>query len=97
MKTVPPPPANERRKFRNQRIPSGSSPFAGSSRTSSCGSPSSAAATLSRCRMPSEYVLTLLRAVSESSTSSSVASTRSRGIPAAVATTRKWFRPLRAG
>ena len=53
-KTVPPSPANPRRKFRNHRIPSGSRPFAGSSSTSSCGSPSNAAATLNRCRIPSE-------------------------------------------
>src|SRR6476660_6190237 len=52
--TVRPPAANERRKSRSQRTPSGSSPFAGSSRTSSSGSPSNAAASPSRCRMPSE-------------------------------------------
>ena len=40
---------------RSQRIPSGSRPLAGSSRTRTCGSPSSAVARQSRCRMPSEY------------------------------------------
>ena len=54
MNTVFPSAANVRRKSRSQRIPSGSSPLAGSSRTSRFGSPSSAPATLSRWRMPSE-------------------------------------------
>ena len=41
---------------RISRIPAGSRPFAGSSRTSNAGSFSNAAARPSRCRMPSEYL-----------------------------------------
>ena len=56
--TVRLPAAKSRRKSRSQRTPSGSRPFAGSSRTRSSGSPSSAAASPSRCRIPSEYPFT---------------------------------------
>jgi len=52
--TVPPEETKSRRKSRNQRTPAGSSPFAGSSRTSTSGLPSSAPANPSRCRIPSE-------------------------------------------
>ena len=52
--TVRPLAANPRRNWRNQTMPSGSRPLAGSSSTSTCGLPSSAEATARRCRMPSE-------------------------------------------
>ena len=61
-------------------MPAGSSPFAGSSRSSSRGSLSSAAAIPSRCFMPSEYVWTLSRARSRSPTSSSSSSIRPFGV-----------------
>ena len=60
--TVPPRSANSRSSPRIQRIPSGSSPLAGSSRMRTSGSPSSACARPSRWRMPSEYWRTRLRA-----------------------------------
>ena len=66
--------ANSRRKSRSQRTPSGSSPFAGSSRTSSSGSPRSAEASPSRCRIPSEYPLTRAMGGHSSSTSRSTSS-----------------------
>ena len=43
-RTVPPRSAYPRRRSRIQRMPAGSSPFAGSSRMSTCGSPSRARA-----------------------------------------------------
>ena len=46
--------ASSRSRPRSQRMPSGSSPLSGSSKTSTPGSPSSAPARLSRWRMPSE-------------------------------------------
>ena len=52
--TVLPSAASDRSRPRIQRIPSGSSPFSGSSRMSTPGSPSRAPARLSRWRMPSE-------------------------------------------
>ena len=50
--TVRPSPARWRRKPRNQAMPSGSRPLAGSSRTRTCGWPSSAPASASRWRIP---------------------------------------------
>ncbi len=52
--TVLPSLASDRSRPRIQRMPSGSSPFSGSSRMSTPGSPSRAPARLSRWRMPSE-------------------------------------------
>ena len=53
-KIVRPWPARYWRNVRTHRIPSGSSPLAGSSSRSVCGSPRSAAASPRRWRMPSE-------------------------------------------
>ncbi len=50
--TVRPDRAQSRSSPRSHAIPSGSRPFAGSSRISAAGSPSSAAASASRCRIP---------------------------------------------
>src|SRR6266511_2858630 len=52
--TVPPRVAYARRKSRSQRMPCGSRPFAGSSRSSTSGSPRRACASASRWRIPSE-------------------------------------------
>ncbi len=57
-RTVPARSAKSRSSLRIQKMPSGSSPFAGSSRISTRGSPSSAWAMPSRWRMPSEYLPT---------------------------------------
>src|SRR5215475_2994356 len=95
--TVPPRSANPRMNRRSQCIPAGSSPLAGSSRTSTPGSPSRAPARPSRCCIPSEYVLTRRSPAPVSPTSSSTSSTRAAGISAAMASARRWFRPERAG
>ncbi len=76
-RTVPPRSAKSRSRPRIQRMPSGSSPLAGSSRISTSGSPSIACASPSRWRMPSEYWRTRLRAAERSRpTSVSNSSTR---------------------
>ena len=54
--TVRPCAAVARNMSRSQRIPAGSRPLAGSSRTRIFGSPSSAAARPMRWRMPIEYL-----------------------------------------
>ena len=54
IRTVRPSPARRLRKPRSQRMPSGSRPLDGSSRTSVSGSPSRAAASARRCRIPIE-------------------------------------------
>ena len=95
--TVRPPDANARRKSRSQRTPSGSRPFAGSSRISSSGSPSSAPASPSRWRMPSEYPLTRRLPAACSSTVRSTSSARESGMPAARPSVRRWSRPERPG
>ena len=51
-RTVRPRPASRRTSARMSRIPAGSRPLAGSSRTSRLGSRSRLAATPSRCRIP---------------------------------------------
>lgn len=53
-KTVRPSLASCFIRLRTQRMPSGSRPLTGSSKSSTCGSPSSAAAMPSRWPMPSE-------------------------------------------
>lgn len=63
-KTVRPSDASIFIRLRTQRMPSGSSPLTGSSKSSTCGSPSSAPAMPSRCPMPSEKPLDRFRATS---------------------------------
>ena len=75
-RTVLPLAACSRRNVRNQRMPCGSRPFRGSSRTRICGSPSKAEASPSRWRMPVEYVPTRRPAACSSPTSASTSSTR---------------------
>ena len=55
--TTRPSAASDRIRLRIHKMPSGSSPFTGSSNISTCGSPSSAAAMPSRWLMPSENPL----------------------------------------
>ena len=74
---------------RIQRMPSGSSPFTGSSNSSTSGSPSSAPARPSRCFMPRENLPTALPATLLSPTVSSTSSTRARG--------SRWTPPSTAG
>ena len=95
--TVRPSAARPRRKSRSQRMPSGSSPLAGSSSTRIRGSPSSAAARPSRWVMPSEKPPERRRAAPPRSTSSSSSSARDSGIPPSAASTRRWLRAVRAG
>ena len=77
-KTVRPSRARPFKRLRTQRIPSGSSPFTGSSNSSTSGSPSSAAAMPSRWPMPSENFPARWRATDASPTRSSTSSTRPR-------------------
>ena len=53
--TVAPSSASDPTSWRTSRVPCGSSPLVGSSRTSRSFGVSSAAAIASRCRMPREY------------------------------------------
>ena len=88
--TVRPSAARSRARVRTQRMPSGSSPLTGSSRTTTGGSPSSATAMPSRWPMPSENLPTRLPATASRPTRSSTSSTRrgrdavARGQPAQV-------------
>ena len=86
-----------RRKPRSQRMPSGSRPLDGSSRTRTLGSPRRAAARPSRWRMPMLYSPARLRAAAGMPVSSSSSSTRASGTEPASARTRRWSRPLRPG
>ena len=88
-RTVLPPPTRSRSKVRTQRMPCGSSPFSGSSRTRMSGSPSSADASPSRWRMPIEYFPTRRPAACSSPTIASSSSTRPRGSPANAASERR--------
>ena len=63
-------------------MPSGSRPFAGSSRISTPGSPSMAAASCSRCRIPRLNPPTRRSAASSRPTWCSVAATRAASMPA---------------
>ena len=78
-------------------MPSGSSPFTGSSNSSTCGSPSSAPASPSRCFIPRENLPTALRATLDSPTSSSTSSTRRAGSLLDAAMNRRWARADRFG
>ena len=80
--TVVPSSANERMSARTSRVPCGSSPFVGSSSTSSSRGMSSAFASPSRCFMPSEYACAFLRAACESPTRSSASATRAVAVRA---------------
>ena len=95
--TVRPWVARWRRKPRSQAMPSGSSPFAGSSSTRTSGSPSSAVASCRRWRMPREYPPARRSPASVRPTCASTSSTRSDGSPAAQQRTRRWSRPVRPG
>jgi hypothetical protein len=79
--TVRPSAASDLIRLRIHKMPSGSSPFTGSSNIRICGSPSSAAAMPSRCRMPSENPQMRLPAASVSPTMPSTSSTRRRPMP----------------
>ena len=80
-KTVRPSAASCFIRLRTQRMPSGSRPLTGSSKSSTCGSPSSAAAMPRRCPMPSEKPLERFAATSCSPTTPSTSSTRRAGMP----------------
>ena len=95
--TVLPPRAKYVRMSRIQRMPSGSSPLAGSSRMIVPGSPSMTPAKPRRWRMPSEYPLTRRLAASVSPTRASDSSTRAASIPFDIAIHLRWFRPVRPG
>ncbi len=76
--TVRPSSASCRARLRTQRMPSGSRPLTGSSRTTTGGSPSRATAMPRRWPMPSENLPTRWPATFSSPTSSSTSSTRAR-------------------
>ena len=75
-KTVRPSAASCRARLRTQRMPSGSRPLTGSSRTTTGGSPSSATAMPSRWPMPRENLPTRWPATDSRPTRSSTSSTR---------------------
>ncbi len=77
-KTVRPSAASCRARLRTQRMPSGSRPLTGSSRTTTGGSPSSAAAMPSRWPMPRENLPTRWPATASRPTRPSTSSTRAR-------------------
>ena len=95
--TVRPSPASCRSRSRIHRMPSGSRPLSGSSMISTPGSPSSAAARVSRWRMPREKPPTRRCPASARPTMARTCATRDRGIPAAVAMTRRCSMALRPG
>ena len=78
-------------------MPSGSSPLAGSSRTSRRGRPSSAPARPRRWRIPSENPPTRRSAAPARSTSRSTSAIRASSMPAAAATIRRCWRAVRHG
>ena len=78
-------------RFLTHRIPSGSSPLTGSSRSSTGGSPSMAAAMPTRWLMPSEYPPVRLCATGVSPTSASTSSTRRRDRPWLWARKSRWL------
>ena len=95
--TVRPCAARSRRKWRTQRMPSGSSPLTGSSKSSTPGSPSRAAAMPSRWPMPSENFPARRSATEVSPTWSSTSSTRRSGMSFESASQRRWPRAVRPG
>ena len=97
MNTVRPSSASWRANVRTHRMPSGSSPFTGSSSTSTDGSPSIAAAMPRRCPMPSEKRPARWPATESSPTSSSTSPTRVVGMPLLAASHRRWSRAERPG
>ncbi len=94
-KTVRPSAASRRIRLRTHRMPSGSSPFTGSSNSSTCGSPSSAAAMPSRWPMPSEKPFERRFATSWRPTTPSTSSTRRAGMPDSCARLIRCARALR--
>ncbi len=94
-KTVRPSAASAFIRLRTHRMPSGSSPLTGSSKSSTWGSPSSAAAIPSRCPMPSEKPLERFLATSWRPTTPSTSSTRRAGIPESWARHSRWLRAAR--
>ena len=89
-KTVLPCAASSVSIPRIHRMPSTSSPFTGSSRTTVAGSPSSAAAMPSRCAMPREN-LPAGPATERSPTASMTSSTRDRRMPVVWASASRWW------
>ena len=90
-KTVRPSAASAFIRFLIHKMPSGSSPFTGSSNMSTCGSPSMVAAMPSRWLMPSEKPLDRLRATSDSPTRSSTSPTREVGRLLVCARHSRWL------
>ncbi len=96
-KTVRPSAARRFMRLRIQRMPSGSSPFTGSSNITISGSPSSAQAMPRRWPMPSEKPRARLRATGVRPTSPSASSTRRSGIRLLWASQSRWSRAVRPG
>ncbi len=94
-KTVRPSEASCFIRLRTHRMPSGSRPLTGSSKSSTCGSPSSAAAMPRRWPMPSEKPLERLRATFWRPTTPSTSSTRRAGMPDSWARHSRCWRALR--
>lgn len=94
-KTVRPSEASRRIRLRTQRMPSGSRPLTGSSKSSTWGSPSRAVAMPRRWPMPSEKPLARCRATSCRPTTPSTSSTRFSGIPESWAIDSRWVRARR--
>ena len=95
--TARPSAASPRSSVRTHRMPSGSSPFTGSSKSSTPGSPSMAAAMPRRWVIPSENFPARLRATAVSPTRSSTSSTRRGGRALVWASANRWLRALRPG
>ncbi len=91
-KTVRPSAASAFIRLRTHRMPSGSRPLTGSSKSSTWGSPSSAAAMPSRCPMPREKPFDRLRATSCRPTTPRTSSTRRAGMPDSWARLSRWLR-----
>ena len=94
-KTVRPSAASDFIRLRTQRMPSGSRPLTGSSKSSTWGSPSSAAAMPRRWPMPSEKPLERFLATSWRPTTPSTSSTRRAGMPDSWARQSRWLRACR--
>ena len=94
-RTVRPSAARRRNRPRTHRTPSGSSPFSGSSNSSTGGSPSRAAAMPRRCFMPSEKPRMRRPAAPVRPTSASTSSTRPGGRALLRASTARWARAVR--
>lgn len=89
--------ARLRASWRTHTIPSGSSPFTGSSRNRVAGSPSDATARPRRCPIPSEKPPTRLRATESIPVRPITSSTRRAPIRCVAAMARRWSRALRPG